>query len=117
VNAFHRGLGRADLERLVAEFNSARTGTLAPIVLPARYSFGDDLQSLDMRLSRSFALGERWRASLIGEVFNLYNQSNLTGYSGDLTNRSTFGQPTGRATQVFGSGGPRAFQLAVRLTF
>ena len=51
------------------------------------------------------------------KVFNLYNHSNLTGYSGDLTNRATFGQPTGRATQVFGSGGPRAFQLAVRLVF
>ena len=24
------------------------------------------------------------------KVFNLYNHSNLTGYSGDLTNRATF---------------------------
>jgi Carboxypeptidase regulatory-like domain len=117
VNAFNRGSGRTELERLVADFNNTLRGTLAPIVLPPKYSFGDDLQSLDLRLSRSFALGERRRASLIGEVFNLYNQSNLTGYSGDLTNRSTFGQPTGRATQVFGSGGPRAFQLAVRFNF
>jgi hypothetical protein len=54
--------------------------------------------------------------SLIGEVFNLYNKANLTGYSGDLTSAG-FGQPTGKATQVFGSGGPRAFQLAMRLTF
>ena len=52
--------------------------------------------------------------SLIGEVFNLYNKANLTGYSGDLTS-SAFGQPTSRATQVFGSGGPRAFQLAMRV--
>ena len=43
---------------------------------------------------------------LIGEVYNLHNAANLTGFSGDLTS-AAFGQPTGRATQVFGSGGPR----------
>jgi hypothetical protein len=117
VNAFNRGSGRAELESLVAEYNSTFGTTFPHLVLPTNYAFGDDLQSLDLRLSRSFVFRDRWRASLIGEVFNLYNQSNLTGYSGDLTNRSTFGQPTGRATQVFGSGGARAFQLAVRLSF
>ena len=117
VNAFGRGSGRTELERLVSDFNSGFGGRLAPIALPAIYAFGDDLQSLDLRLSRSFVFRERSRVSLIGEVFNLYNQSNLTGYSGDLTNKATFGQPTGRATQVFGSGGPRAFQLAVRWSF
>jgi hypothetical protein len=117
ANAFNRGYGRARLERLVAEYNSTFGTTLPRLALPTNYAFGDDLQSLDLRLSRSFVFRERWRASLIGEVFNLFNQSNLTGYSGDLTNRSTFGQPTGRATQVFGSGGARALQLAVRLSF
>jgi len=69
-----------------------------------------------IRLSRSFVLQECWRLSLIGEVFNLYNNANLTGHGGDLTS-AAFGQPTGRAPQVFGSGGPRAFQLAVRVGF
>jgi len=59
---------------------------------------------------------DRQRLSLIGEVFNLYNKANLLGFSGDLTS-PTFGQPTSRTTQVFGSGGPRAFQLALRLSF
>jgi len=35
--------------------------------------------------------------------------------TGNLT--ATFGQPTNRATQVFWSGGSRAFQLAVRVSF
>jgi hypothetical protein len=123
VDAFNRGMGHADMERLVDQFNSIYAGakdaaghSIPQLVLPAHYSFGDNLQSLDLRLSRSYVFRERWRVSLIGEVFNLYNKANLTGYSGDLTSAG-FGQPTSKATQVFGSGGPRAFQLAMRLTF
>lgn len=123
VNAFNRGLGRADLVRLVDQFNRTYAGrqdshgrAIPQLSLPASYAFGDNFHSLDLRLSRAFVFHERWRLSLIGEVFNLYNKANLTGYSGDLTS-AAFGQPTSRATQVFGSGGPRAFQLALRLSF
>jgi hypothetical protein len=41
------------------------------------------------------------RLDLIGEVFNLFNVANLTGYSGVL-NQLNYGQPTARAGQVFG---------------
>jgi hypothetical protein len=123
VNVFNRGMGRADLERLVGAFNEAYVGTtdargtsIPRLTLPARYSFGDNYQTLDLRLTRSMGLRQRVRLSLIAEVFNVYNASNLSGYSGDLTGVA-FGQPTGRLTQVFGSGGPRAFQFATRLAF
>ena len=117
VNAFNRGMGRADLERLVADFNGASTGSGVPtLTLPARYGFGDDFHALDLRISRSLAAGPRLRVLLIGEVFNVFNASNLSGYSGDLTTAG-FGQPTGRVTQAFGSGGPRAFQIAARVSY
>src|SRR5258708_31413841 len=123
VNAFNRGMGRADLESLVAQFNATYActkdaqGRSIPLpTLPANYSFGDNFHSLDLRLSRSFVFRERWRLSLIGEVFNLYNKANLTGYSGDLTS-GAFSQPTSRATQAFGSGGPHAFQAALKARF
>ena len=123
ADAFNRGMEHTDLERLVNQFNStyasardAAGHSIPRLVLPAHYSFGDNLQSLDLRLSRSFVFREHWRVSLIGEVFNLYNKANLTGYSGDLTSAG-FGQPASKATQVFGSGGPRAFQLAMRVAF
>ena len=60
---------------------------------------------------------KRWSLTLIGEVFNLYNAANLSGHSGNLVNVAAFGRPTSRATQVFGSGGSRAFQLAMRVSF
>jgi hypothetical protein len=123
VNAFGRGMGRADLERLVAQFNATYGGTkdaqgraIPKGALPPAYSLGDSSQALDVRLSRIFLFRERWRLSVIGEVFNVFNVANLSGYSGDPTNAG-FGQPTSRATQVFGSAGPRAFQLAMRARF
>ena len=85
-------------------------------MLPERYWFGDNFHSLDLRLSREFVFAERWSLSLIGEVFNVYNAGNLSGHSGNLAS-AAFGQPTNRATQVFGSGGPRAFQLGARISF
>jgi len=123
VNAINRGMGRADLEPLVDKFNQIYAGTkdaqgrsIPRLTIPARYWFGDNFHGLDLRLSRSLVFREHWRLSLIGEVFNLYNKANLSGNSGDLTS-AAFGQPTSRATQVFGSGGPRAFQLAMRVSF
>jgi hypothetical protein len=116
-------MNRGDLERLVAQFNDRYAGRtdaqgvrIPRLVLPAHYSFGDNFHSLDVRLSRSFPLGDTIRLTLMIEAFNVYNAANLTGFSGDLTS-AAFGQPTGRVTQVFGSGGPRAFQLAARVSF
>ena len=124
VNAFNRDMGRADLERLVAQFNQTHAGkfdgkgvAIPRLTLPDSYWFNDNFQSLDLRLSREFVFEKRWRLKLIGEAFNLYNAANLSDHSGDLTNSATFGHPTCRATQVFGSGGSRAFQLAVWVSF
>ncbi|MEO5895003.1 MAG: TonB-dependent receptor [Vicinamibacterales bacterium] len=123
VNVFNRGMGRADLERLVAQFDQQYAGATDPlntaipqVRLPAQYSFGDNFHTLDLRVSRSFLTGPRVRVSLIGEAFNLYNASNLSLYSGDLTSPA-FGQPSSRVSQIFGSGGPRSFQLAARASF
>ena len=94
--------------------------------------FNDTFNSFDLRLSRDFHLGERFTLQAIGEVFNLFNKSNFLGtsknnYSGffnalvpdgsDPTHSSEFGRPVSTAGGVFGSGGPRAFQLAAKLTF
>jgi hypothetical protein len=123
VNAFNRSLGRAELERLVAQFDQTHAGkldakgaTIPRLTLPERYWFGDNFQSLDLRLSREFVFEKGWRLTLIGEVFNVYNAANLSGHSGNLATIA-FGQPGTRITQVFGSGGPRAFQLGARLSF
>jgi hypothetical protein len=94
--------------------------------------FNDSFNALDFRLDRSIHFGERYNLTLIGEAFNIFNVTNILGvsnlnYSGfanalspDTGNpgfSSSFGRPVSTAGGVFGSGGPRAFQLAARLNF
>ncbi len=100
--------------------------------------FNDRFDSLDLRVSRPFRLRGRVRVEPMLEIFNLFNVSNILGssntnYSG-FTNvlvrdgddplnapsylkSSSFGRPVSTAGGVFGSGGPRAAQLAVRVLF
>ena len=65
------------------------------------------------------------QSALTGQAFNLFNISNLSGYTFTLDQKAAagavqtyqFGQATARAAQTFGSAGPRAFQLAARFSF
>jgi hypothetical protein len=130
---FHSG---AELNAFLTQLNAQGAtngglGTPFPMVSPdAR--FNDTFNSFDLRLSRDFHLTERFHLQAIGEVFNLFNKSNILGssnsnYSGffnvlvpdnsNPTVASAFGKPVSTAGGVFGSGGPRAFQLAAKLTF
>jgi hypothetical protein len=69
-------------------------GQLIPrINLPPSFEFGDSFYSLDLRLSRRFAMVENWRLTLIGEVFNVLNTANLSGYGVNLLQPEAFGQP------------------------
>jgi len=124
VNQFNRGLGKADLARLVDSYNQqyARSvtagGQIAPrVTLPSDYSLDDAFFTQDLRLMRTFPLHKQARLLVFGEVFNLFNTANLVQYGSNLADTATFGQPSARFTQVFGSGGPRAFQFGVRMDF
>jgi hypothetical protein len=124
VNQFNRRLDKADLIRLVADYNQTHAGKLAPggqlappVTLSDSFEFGDNFFALDLRLSRTFQVRERARISAFVDVFNVFNTMNLTGYSGNLLAPAAFGRPTARVGQAFGSGGPRAMQLGLRMGF
>jgi hypothetical protein len=138
-NSLGYGLNAEGLRAAVAAFNAdveARTkrvanvdGTVSvirprtpfnqiinPISLPDGFSNGDTFISQDLRLIRKINLKEPLELSLVAEVFNVFNIANLTGYS-NVLNQPNYGQASARVGQVFGTGGPRAFQLGSRLTF
>ena len=124
-------LSKKDLEAFVSRYNATFAGQPTPagqagiipgqkyptVTLPANYDLGDIFTSQDVRLTKTFKFREQINLRLIGEVFNVFNISNLTGFSYNLANTNTFGLPTQRVGQTFGSGGPRAFQVGVRLGF
>src|SRR5262249_25289697 len=122
-NSGNRGLSESDLRALVDGYNRNLAGTLTPrggalprVTLPASFQFGDIFQSYDARLSKGYKFYEdRLTLELIAEVFNLFNISNLSGFNNRLD--SDFGQPTSKAGQGFGYGGPRAWQFAGRFKF
>ena len=124
VNQFNRGTGRDELLEAVGAYNrqyagkSTAGGQLAPpLTLPDQYEFNDRFFSQDLRISRSLRLTEKARLVISVEVFNLLNIANLVDYSGNVAVPASFGQAGVRFDQVFGSGGPRAFQLATRVSF
>jgi hypothetical protein len=123
-NCFNRGCDQAELAQAVAAFNQqyagkrdARNQVIPTLALPTAYQFGDSFSSQDMRVTKTFNLREQAKLGVFVEIFNVFNVANLGGYSFNLNNTATFGQPTSRASQVFGSGGPRAFQVGGRFTF
>jgi hypothetical protein len=99
--------------------------------------FNDDFNALDLRLSRRFMIGKSASLEAIVECFNVFNVTNILGvsrsnYSGfsnvlardssepsdpGFLRSSAFGHALTTAGGVFGTGGPRAFQLGLRAQF
>jgi len=132
---FHTG---AELNAFITTLNAAGgvAGQPLPLVRDdAR--FNDTFNSFDFRISKTFHVGERVEIEPLGEVFNLFNVTNVLGFSKSnysgfsnvlvrdsndssspgFLHSSSFGQPVSTAGGVFGSGGPRAFQFGARVTF
>ena len=132
---FHTG---AELNAFITTLNAAGgvAGDPLPLV-PNDARFNDTFNSFDFRISKIFHVGERVEIEPLAEVFNLFNVTNVLGFSksnysgfsnvlvrdsNDSSNpgflrSSSFGQPVSTAGGVFGSGGPRAFQFGARVTF
>ena len=130
-HGFSGFMSKSDLVRLVGQYNASMAGTLTPagaaglipgqkfptVTLPANFELGDNFFSQDLRVQKTFRLHEEVSLRIIGEAFNLFNVSNVTGFSFNLASPASFGQPTQRVGQTFGTGGPRAFQVGARLSF
>ena len=80
---------------------------------------GDPFFQLDMRLSRTFNIGEKAKLQLVGQAFNLTNRANYgNDFNGNIASPSTFAHPAGflnpSATTI-----PRSLwgEFGVRFTF
>lgn len=128
----------AELNTFLTSLNSAGGVNGEPLPLVSNNArFNDSFNSFDLRLAKTFKFGDRARLQAIGEVFNLFNVTNILGvsntnYSGfsnalvrdsndpsssGYLRSSGFGRAVSTAGGVFGSGGPRAFQVGARFEF
>jgi len=127
----------SELNAFINEFNTGRPIASRLPLVRDDLQLGDSFQSLDLRLTKTFWFGENFNVQGIAEVFNLFNVTNIRGvnnvnFSGfqntllrDSDNpanagflrSSRFGSAIQTAGGVFGTGGPRAFQFAVRVNF
>jgi hypothetical protein len=131
-NCLNRGCGKSELSSAVDSWNSTYAGkkdaigkAIPALALPPNYNFGRLFNSQDLRLTKEFKFKERYKISVFGEMFNVLNYFNPSGYNFNLDNKNAnpaaqtfnFGIPTQRTGQTFGSGGPRAVQVGGRFTF
>jgi len=103
------------------------------VILPEKFANNDSFMSHDLRLTRIIKIKESVRLQFSFEGFNIFNIANMTGFSNTLdayvrpsvtggtpklpATGLLFGQATNRLSAIFGTGGPRAFQAAARLSF
>jgi hypothetical protein len=131
-NCLNRGCGQSDLASAVTNWNTtyagkkdARGQAIPQLALPPNYNFGRMFNSQDLRLTKEVKIKERYKISVFGEMFNVLNFFNPSGYNFTLDTKNAnpaaqtynFGIPTQRTGQTFGSGGPRAVQVGGRFTF
>jgi hypothetical protein len=74
---------------------------------------GHQIQRVDMRLSKTFAIKERVRLIPMIEAFNLFNHSNFGSYQ-TVVNVASYGLPAQNADLAYA---PRMLQFAGRLEF
>jgi hypothetical protein len=132
-NCFGYSCGKQALTNAVATYNATYAGKTAPdgtvnpyAYVPKDFQFGDPTISQDFRLTKTFTYKERNKLAIFGEVFNAFNIANLQYTSFNLGTSSApnsppasnqYGQPSNRTANIFGSGGPRSFQVGARISF
>ena len=78
---------------------------------------GSDFFNLSTRISRSFALSDRWRMEAIAESFNALNHRNNLTLNGVFGAGAYPAAPSATFGQVTAVNDPRSVQLALRFRF
>ena len=82
-------------------------------VVPRDALKGFPLHKVDLRVSKRVRLGGNVRATLMGEVFNLFNRENYGNYVGQVDS-APFGQPAAASGNAYMA---RSGQLGFRFEF
>jgi hypothetical protein len=100
-------------------------------LIPRNFCHQPPIQYLDLRISRRFPIGEKAKIEVLGEAFNFFNRTDVTGVNTTIYSFSTTGCPAGGSAQCLLFNTPfqqvtgadstlfreRQVQLAVRFEF
>ena len=100
-------------------------------LLPRNAFHQPSIQYLDLRVSRRFPIGEKMKIEVLGEAFNFFNRTQVTGVNATIYGFATSGCPAGGSAQCLTYNTPfqqvtgadstlfreRQVQLAVRFEF
>lgn len=83
-----------------------------------KYSFrGPGINNWDMSLFKNFPIGERFRAQLRMEGYNVWNHTQFTSVNTSATFSAAGAQTNGTFGQYTAAANPRQLQLALRISF
>ena len=71
-------------DNTTANIAKPSNGLIRPLVIAPDFKFGDAFHSQDLRFSKEIRFKERYGIQGLVEIFNVFNVSNLTGYSTTL---------------------------------
>jgi hypothetical protein len=132
-NSLNGSVDKAGLAAAVSAYNATNPAS-GKVILPASYQISSPVFSQDFRLTKKFTFRERYTLTVLAEMFNAFNISNInyggftldsaaglpascTTIGGPGCGTAGFGQPLSRIGQSLGQGGPRAVQFGGRFSF
>jgi len=105
-----------------AQFNTGKCPTFAPAAdntfgnYPINTVYGPGFYNQDLAVAKSFKATERYRFTLRGEAFNVWNHTNLGDPDWNVTNLTSDGR-AGQITGLAPNYQMRRLQFALRLDF
>ena len=85
--------------------------------IPRNSGTGPDFLTVNLRLSRTFALRGPVKLEALAEVFNLTNRENVVAMNGNFGSAAYPTSPAATFGQITAVGEPRSAQVALRLSF
>ena len=109
VTGTTRNIGNRDNGALLTAVNAYRA-TLNLAAIPGSQIDSSSFSGFDLRLARPIYTKDNWKIDVIGQAFNLFGRTNLTGGSTTSATSSGFGQ-------ILGASNLQQAELAVKFTF
>jgi hypothetical protein len=111
IPGLSRDLGNRDNAKVIAAVNAYRTSLASP--LPALSTSQIDssrFNSFDLKIIRPIFVRNEWKIEAIGQAFNLFGTTNLTGGTTTSATSANFGK-------ILGASNLQQAELAVRVVF